>query len=164
MGADMKELLLAFTGSFCAALLFNVKGKRLFWSGISGIAGWMVYIWILSLTGQSILSIFAGAVAVGIISESSARLVKAPSTIFSIPGIFPIVPGIAAYESIQYLAENKLPEAGGKIVETLAGAGAIAFGILLVTALFRLFTKKPQPVGDGSSGQFGQGDGSSGQV
>jgi uncharacterized membrane protein YjjB (DUF3815 family) len=142
MGAGMKELLLAFAGSFCAGLLFNVRGKRLVWTGLSGTSGWMVYILVLSMNGRVILSIFAGAVAVGIFSETAARVVKAPSTIFSIPGIFPIVPGIAAYESIQFLVENKLPEAGGKIVETLSGAGAIAFGILMVTALFRLLSKK----------------------
>jgi uncharacterized membrane protein YjjB (DUF3815 family) len=142
MGVGMKEFLLAFAGSFCAGLLFNVRGKRLVWTGLSGMAGWMVYIWVLSMNGHVILSIFAGAVAVGIFSETAARVVKAPSTIFSIPGIFPIVPGIAAYESMQFLVENKLPEAGGKIVETLSGAGAIAFGILMVTAMFRLLYKK----------------------
>lgn len=138
----MGELALAFAGSFCAGLLFNVRGGKLFWTGLSGMLGWAVYSWLYASTGHSIAAIFAGAVLVGVYSESAARLLKSPSTIFSIPGIFPIVPGIAAYQSIQYLAENKLPQAGATVVETLAGAGAIAFGILLVTAIFRYIPSK----------------------
>jgi uncharacterized membrane protein YjjB (DUF3815 family) len=137
----MQMFLLAFLGSLCAGLVFNVRGRKLFFTGLSGVAGWMVYITLLGLTGHSILAIFAGAIAIGIYSESAARLLKSPSTIFSIPGIFPIVPGIAAYETIQRTVANDMAGAVGKLVETMAGAGAIAFGILLVTAAFRLIRK-----------------------
>lgn len=142
----MQEFLLAFIGSFCAGIVFNIKGRKLLFAGLSGVAGWMVYITLLNLTGHYVLSIFAGAIAVGIYSESAARILKTPSTIFSIPGIFPIVPGIAAYETIQRMAARDVAGAGGKLVETLAGAGSIAFGILLVTAVFRI-ARKPKPAG-----------------
>lgn len=139
----MQAFILAFMGSTCAGLVFNVRGYKLFYAGLSGVAGWMVYIWLLNLSSHSIMSIFAGAIAVGVYSESAARFLKTPSTIFSIPGIFPIVPGIAAYETIQLMTANDLYKAGAKLVETLEGAGAIAFGILLVTAIFR-FASKPK--------------------
>lgn len=132
------EFALAFVGSFCAGFLFNIRGRNLLWAGISGMAGWAVYIFAMAMTGQLFFSAFAGAIAVGVFSEVMARVLKVPATVFSIPGIFPLVPGIAAYEAIQYLLSDKLKEAGGKMVETLAGAGAIAFGIFLVTAFFRM--------------------------
>lgn len=141
---EMLNFLFAFLGSVCAGVIFNVRGYKLFYTGLSGVAGWMVYIWMLDLTGQPVISIFAGAIAVGVYSESAARFLKSPSTIFSIPGIFPIVPGIAAYEMIQYLIGDNLYMAGVKLLETLAGAGSIAFGILLVTAFFRLASKPKQ--------------------
>lgn len=134
----MQEFILAFFGSVCAGSIFNVRGYKLVFTGLSGVAGWMVYIWLMTISDHSVISIFAGAIAVGIYSESAARILKTPSTVFSIPGIFPIVPGIAAYEAIQYMTLNDLNSAGGKLVETLTGACAIAFGILLVTALFRI--------------------------
>jgi len=137
----MQAFILAFLGSFCAGVIFNVRGYKLFYTGISGVIGWIAYVLLLNLTEHSILSIFAGAIAVGIYSESAARLLKTPSTIFSVPGIFPIVPGIAAYETIQLMAANDVNNAGAKLVETLEGAGAIAFGILLVTAIFKLLPK-----------------------
>jgi len=140
----MQNLLLAFLGSFCGGIIFNVRGYKLFYTGLSGVSGWMIYTWLLDFTGHQVISIFAGAIAVGIYSESAARLLKSPSTIFSIPGIFPIVPGIAAYEMIQSLAKDELYTAAVKLVGTLAGAGSIAFGILLVTAFFRIVSKPKQ--------------------
>lgn len=134
----MQAVLLSFFGSASAGILFNVRGKRLIYAGISGTAGYMFYLWALRITGQSIMAIFIGAIAVGIYSEICARVLKTPSTLFSIPGIFPIVPGIAAYETIQYLADNNMTSAGAKLVEALGGSGAIAFGIIIVTAAFRL--------------------------
>lgn len=137
----MQEFILAFLGSLSAGFIFNVRRYKLIFTGLSGVAGWMVYIWAESFTRNSVISIFAGAIAVGLYSESAARFLKTPSTVFSIPGIFPIVPGIAAYETIQYMTSNDLNSAGGKLVETLTGACAIAFGILLVTAVFRIISK-----------------------
>lgn len=136
------EFALAFAGSFCAGYLFNIKVRKLIWAGLSGMTGWMVYILVLAMTGQIFFSVFAGAVAVGVFSEIMARVLKMPATVFSIPGIFPLVPGIAAYETIQFLLSDQLQAAGGKMVETLAAAGAIAFGIFLVTAFFRMGSKK----------------------
>lgn len=138
------DFLLAFTGSFCAGFLFNIRGRNLLWAGLSGMSGWVVYISIITLTGHLFSSVFAGAIAVGVFSEIMARVLKMPATVYSIPGIFPLVPGIAAYETIQFLLSDKLQEAGGKIVETLAGAGAIAFGIFLVTAFFRMDWNKKE--------------------
>lgn len=137
----MLELLLAFTGSLCAGIIFNIKRNNLVWSGASGLLGWLAYIWMNSISESVVLSTFAGAIAVGCFSEIAARIFKAPSTVYSITGIFPIVPGIAAYEAVRYITEGKLQEAALKSVETAACAGSIAFGILLVTSAFRLGTK-----------------------
>lgn len=129
--------LLALLGSFTAGLTFNVRGYKLIFCGISGMAGFLSYFLMLVWTGHSVLSIFIGAAMVGLYSELAARLMKSPSTVFSIPGIFPLVPGITAYEAITLLVDNKLGEGLGKIIETMNGAGAIAFGILIITAIFR---------------------------
>lgn len=137
----METLLLAFLGSLASGLTFNVRGYKLIFTGLSGLAGFLVYRLLFEYTTHPVAAIFIGAVAVGIYSESAARLLKAPSTVFSIPGILPLVPGIAAYETIQFLMDNDLNQAIGKIIDTAIGAGAIAFGILLITAIFR-FTSK----------------------
>lgn len=133
----MLDLLLAFVGSLCAGILFNVKKRNLFLTGLSGLCGWLAFSLVYGLTHEIMLPTFLGAVAVGLFSESMARVTRSPATVFSISGIFPLVPGIAAYNAVQYIVENKLTEAAGKAVETVASAGALAFGIMLITAVFR---------------------------
>lgn len=138
----MHILLMALLGSITSGLIFNVRGYKIVFAGLSGMIGYLSYYLMLNWTGQSVLSIFIGAVTVGFYSEIAARQLRSPSTVFSIPGIFAIVPGITAYEAITLLADNKLNEALGKVIETLNGAGAIAFGILIVTAIFRVRSKR----------------------
>lgn len=134
----MVELILAFFGSLCPAILFNVEKKKFLWIGFSGTSGWLVYSWLLKLTDQVILSTFAGAVAVGIFSEIAARILKSPATVFSVSGIFPLVPGIGAYETVRLIAENNLSEAASKAINTVASAGSIALGIMVVSAAFKV--------------------------
>jgi len=131
----------AFIGSFASSLSFNIKGYKLFFAGFSGLIGFLVYSVVQGIAGYSVFSILIGATAVGLYSESAARILKSPATVFSIPGILPLVPGIAAYEMMQFLMNNELIEAIGKLIETIGGAGAIAFGIMLVTAVFRFMTR-----------------------
>ncbi len=133
--------LLAFIGSFATSLTFNIKGHKLIFAGFSGMIGSVVYSVVMRITGHSNFAILIGAIAVGLYSETAARVLKSPATIFSIPGILPLVPGIAAYEMIRFLVNNELISAIGKLTETVSGAGSIAFGIMIVTAVFRFLTR-----------------------
>lgn len=137
----MIDLILAFFGSMLPAVLYNVDKKSLFWVGLSGAAGWAAYMLVFGATGQVVFSTFAGAVMVGLYSESMARTIKQPATIFSAAGMFPLVPGIGAYNTVQRIVENNLAEAAGTGIETVASAGAIALGIMLVSVTFRMFPK-----------------------
>lgn len=137
----MLEYLLAFLGSFFAAILFNIKRSNLLCAGFSGMVGWVVYSALFYYGGGIIIPTFFGAVAVGFYSEIMARKKRVPATVFSIAGIFPIVPGISAYNAIENIVNNKLAEAGAKAVETMTSAGALAFGIMMMTAVFRLASK-----------------------
>ena len=140
--------LLAFIGSFATSLTFNIKGHKLVFAGFSGLIGYFVYSVVFHITGHSNFAILIGATVVGLYSETAARVLKSPATVFSIPGILPLVPGIAAYEMIRFLVGSEPVSAVGKLTETLGGAGAIAFGIMIVTAVFRSVTgtrsKKPE--------------------
>lgn len=140
----MTEILLAFIGSLCPGILYNVGKRNLFWVGISGMLGWITYSRMYSITGKLVFSTFVGAIIVGLYSEILARIRKAPATVFSIPGIFPLVPGIAVYNTIQYMAVKQLFEAANVGIEAITSAASIAFGMLLISAVFRVFKKKKE--------------------
>ena len=131
------QLVWSFLGSLGAGVVFNVSKKNLLWTGFSGMLGWLFFAAVSQVTPDVVLPSFSGAVAVGLYSEVMARVLKSPATVYTISGIFAIVPGITAYNAIQFLMEDNIQQAAGKAVETIAAAVSIAFGILLVTAVFR---------------------------
>ena len=136
----MKNILMAFIGSFCPAVLFNINKKNLIWAGFSGMSGWIAYSLIKDNTGHIIIATFVGGIAVSLYSEIMARVLKTPAFVFSIPGIFPLVPGIPAYNTVLNFVERKYNIAAGYCLETLGMAGTIAFGVMLVSALFMFYT------------------------
>ncbi|HYE10905.1 MAG TPA: threonine/serine exporter family protein [Patescibacteria group bacterium] len=133
----MKEFVLAFLGSYCPAILFNIERKNLIWAGLCGAIGWAAYRSIYAFTQSEIFGVFIAAIVISALSEIMAKVFKTPSTVFYIPSLFPIVPGISAYNTVLYIIDKKIAEAAYKGLETLGSAGAIAFGILLISTIFR---------------------------
>lgn len=138
----MREFVLAFVGSYGPAILFNIERKNLIWAGLCGATGWAAYKSILTLSGSGIFAVFGAALVISLISEVMAKILKTPSTVFYIPSLFPIVPGISAYQTVLYIIDKKIMEATYKGLETLGSAGAIAFGILLISTIFRYINRK----------------------
>lgn len=137
----MRQVVLAFLGSVFPAILFNIDRKKLIWAGISGALGWAVYMITNNCGGGIILGTFMGSMVVGLYSEIMARIIKAPGMQFSIPGIFPLVPGIMAYNTVIYIVEGNYNRAFENGTQTIIVAGAIAFGIMIASTTYRFFSK-----------------------
>lgn len=127
----IKQIILAFFGSIFPVILFNIDRKKIIWTGFCGAIGWSTYLIVYNFNSSSVISSFVGAFMVGVYSEIMARILKTPATQFSIPGIFPLVPGILAYKTINFLVEKNFTQALSKGMETIAIAGAIGLGIML---------------------------------
>ena len=135
------RIILAFFGSIFPAILFNIDRKKIVWAGLCGAIGGAVYLLIFNISNSPIAASFVGAIAVGVYSESLARIIKTPTFGFLIPGIFPLVPGFTAYTTLRYIVENNLSEAFNKGVQTVAVGGSIGFGIMLSTTIFRFISR-----------------------
>jgi uncharacterized membrane protein YjjB (DUF3815 family) len=137
----LQQTILAFFGSVFPVILFNIDRKKIFWAGLCGAIGWVVYRLTFIHVSSPIIASFFGALAVGIYSESLARILKTPTFEFLIPGIFPLVPGMIAYKTLQYIVENNILGAFSKGTQTLAVGGAIGFGIMLSTTIFKFISR-----------------------
>lgn len=138
----MKQVILAFFGSIFPVILFNIDRKKIIWTGFCGAFGWAAYLAVYNMYIPSItLASFSGAFAVGIYSEIMARLLKTPAIQFSIPGIFPLVPGLKAYLTIQAIVIQNYSDALTIGMQTVAAGGAIAFGIMFSATTARLIVK-----------------------
>lgn len=133
----LKQLILAFFGSVFPVILFNIDRKKILLAGTCGALGWIVYCIVFYFYKSAVASSFAGAFAVGLFSEIMARIVKTPATMFSIPGMFPLVPGFYGYDTVRNMVEGNMTEAMNRGILTIGVGGAIAFGIMISIALVK---------------------------
>jgi uncharacterized membrane protein YjjB (DUF3815 family) len=136
----IKQIILAFFGSVFPVILFNIDRKKIIWAGCCGAIGWLTYIIVFANSNSPVLASFFVAFVVGIYSEFMARRLKTPASMFSIPGIFPLVPGITAYNTVRYIVENNLTQAYAKGMQTIAVGGAIGFGLMLSSTIVRFIS------------------------
>lgn len=137
----MMNLLFAFLASAAITPAFRVPLPAIPWVGLVGMLGWAAY-WVSELAGAPMMmSAFLGALAVGAAAEALARRLKHPATLFVIPGLFPLVPGLMAYGGMLFLAREELTAAAQMLARTLFYAGALAAGLALPPALMRRYYK-----------------------
>ena len=134
-----QDHLLLF-GTVAFGKIFNCPKHCLYKAGFVGAVGFGVYIILLSGFGvSSMLSNFAGTVALSICSELFARWYKEPVPVFSIPGVIPLVPGLPLYRAMNYTMQNGYSMGMHTFVSAALDATAIAMGILLISGLAKVY-------------------------
>lgn len=135
------EILWAAGSTLAFGIIFNLKGKKLFFASVGGALGWAVYI-LFKNTGSSVPASFLfSSIAITIYSEIMARVLKTPVTSTLIASLIPLVPGSGIYFTMSYLVENKLDEAMAKGTETIFITVAITVGIVLVSTFSQIYYK-----------------------
>lgn len=119
--------------SFCVNL--EIPKKHILIVGIVGALGWITYIICDYFNLPNILSYFISALVVAILSMILSKVLNAISTIFLIPGILPIVPGIAMYKMIYFLINNDLKESAYQLLQAILITGGIALAIFITESI-----------------------------
>lgn len=143
------KTVFSFFATVAFGKLFKCPESCLYKAGFVGMVGFGVYIILLSGFGlSSMLSNFAGTVALSICSEIFARWYRQPVPIFSIPGIIPLVPGLPLYRAMNYTMLNAYSLGMHTFVSAALDATAIAMGILLVSGLAKVYKTSKKMVRD----------------
>ncbi|MCL2575460.1 MAG: threonine/serine exporter family protein [Defluviitaleaceae bacterium] len=120
------------------SIIFNVPRKELIFCGLTGIAGWIVLTLITSVMYDGIVAAtFLASITVTTFSRILSSVRKMPSTIYMIPGIIPLVPGLRIYFTMFYAVSGELNEAVQTGITAITIAGVIAVGLLIVLSLPR---------------------------
>ena len=124
------EVFFAGLGTMAFSLIFHVPARYYPRCGLTGAAGWLVFI---ALKGpvSTLTATFAATLAVVLISRFSSVQLRCPVTIFLISGIFPLVPGLGIYQTAYALVEGDLTGAGLTGFETAKLAAAMVLAILV---------------------------------
>ncbi|MDD5934597.1 MAG: threonine/serine exporter family protein [Clostridiales bacterium] len=136
----MVQVLAAFVAVFTIAMVQGVPKKFLFWCGINSAVSWLIYM-ICQDAGMSIaFSTLISTLAVALISHIFARIFKSPVTVFLIPGILPLVPGVNTYRIVYYLIQEDSVKSSYYFNLTLQIAGMIAIGIFIIDTIFKIIS------------------------
>ncbi len=140
------SLLIQTVGAFFAVLALSVTigvpRKYLLYSGITGGAGWFLYLAMMEAGVKEFMSMFIATVLVALASNLFARILKAPVSIYLIPGILPLVPGLGMYRTVYYIINQDNGMAGYYFSNTMQIAGMIALAIFFIDTFFRMVKKK----------------------
>ncbi|GLC28620.1 membrane protein [Clostridium omnivorum] len=141
--------LYAFIATFGFCILFNIRGKNLFYTSLGGGVTWFFYLLADHFSSSNIFALFIASIVAGIYSEIMARVLKSPVTTFSICAIIPLVPGGGMYNTMLQLIQGNVNNSLTTGLATLSSAGAIAVGILLASSFTKLmlfFTKQKKVI------------------
>jgi uncharacterized membrane protein YjjB (DUF3815 family) len=82
------------------------------------------------------------SIVFSIYSEIMARVLKTPVTLLVICAMLPLVPGAGMYYTMYDVVKGDISSSISTGLSTIASAGTLALGIILVTTLTRIITKK----------------------
>ena len=138
----MKEFVIPIIASFVAtlgyALIYNIRGKNLMIASLNGAFSWAVYLICQHFFDSVVFSFFMAGVATALYAELGAYFYRTPVTVYLIPGIIPLVPGLTVYRTVESGLFGELSAFGEGLLSTIKIGGAIALGLIFMSAFIRL--------------------------
>lgn len=137
----IKATISSFFATLGFAILFNIKRDKLFYAGIAGAVGGILYKVCIYYGLGEYISNFIAAIGLSLCSEIFARTCKTPMSIFLVCALIPLVPGGYLFRMIRNIMDGFLIQALQNGVITVSIALVLSIGILLVSTFFQLTNK-----------------------
>ena len=145
------QFIVCFFATLSFAVLFSAPKRQLFFCGLTGAAGWMVYLALINANAGLAVANLAATFTLTLMARIFAAIERQPVTVYLLAGIFPLVPGAGIYYTSYYFIMHEMEAFAAKGAETLIVAGSIVFGIVfgfslphhLFNALAQIRSKKP---------------------
>lgn len=136
------NLLCAFGGTLAFTILFNIDRTFYLYCGLTGMAGWAVYLAVEPHTSATVATL-VGSLVVVFLSRIFSMWKKCPITVFMIAGIFPLIPGSSIYYMAYYFVIGDYIQAALKGIEAIKISFAIVAGIHVIDSIPpKIFKKK----------------------
>ncbi|MGL4484787.1 MAG: threonine/serine exporter family protein [Anaerovoracaceae bacterium] len=134
-------IFLGFIPVLAIAVLFRAPARLLPSIMIVGATSWALFQYMIMINISIVFSAFCSALLVGILGRIFSRVFKDAATLYTIPGIMPLVPGAGMYYTMLYLTRGNFEVAMSKGMTTIFQAGAIALALLLVASVAYAITR-----------------------
>ena len=127
------EILSATVGTLGFAFVFNIRGKKIVFAALGGMLSWVLYLTLGFFLKDETLRYLIVSVTISVYAEILARLLKTPTTVFSIISLIPLIPGGSLYYTMTGAFSGDTLSFMGNGIRTLKLAAALSIGIVLVS-------------------------------
>lgn len=138
MGTEILQLVMALLAALGFGLFFNLRRRLLIPAMVGGVLSWGVYLLGTHLfEGIFVPCLIASAVS-ALYAELLAHHFRAPSSIFFIITVIPLIPGRPLFYTMSSAVQANWADCYAYGMMTLQYAAAIAIGISMVWAIFEV--------------------------
>lgn len=128
----------SFIATLGFGIIFNIKGKKLFFAALGGAISWFFYSLSLEFKLSNISSLFISSLVFSTYCEIFARILKTPVTTLVICALIPLVPGGGMYYTMLEVITGDINKALELGINTIANAGTLALGVIFVSTITKL--------------------------
>lgn len=132
------QLIACFLGCIGFSIMFNIRMPGVLFCALGGVLSWAGYCLILHIFGHDIPAYFISALISAAYSEAMARIRKYPAISYLVIAIIALIPGASIYYTANHLVQKNMEAFASTGTHTIAIAGAIAVGILMVSTIVQL--------------------------
>ena len=134
------ESIACLVGCIGFSILFNIHGKGSVLCALGGVLTWITYRFVAQLGSDDITAYFFATMLAALYSEVMARIRKYPAISYLVISVFPLIPGAGVYYTTSYIVRGDMTNFASQGSHTIAIAGVMAVGILLISTVFRLIS------------------------
>ena len=135
------QIVTAALGALGFGILLRMDRRHLPLAALGGALTQGAYLLMAGFGGDLFFSVLTAAFLANVWAVALAHLRRAPTTVFSITALVPLIPGGGLYETMSALVHADRAAALTYGTRTLLTAGALGAGTLLVAALTELTVK-----------------------
>ena len=133
------QCIFVFISMMGFGIVFAIPKKHIIPCAANAMICWAIYVALKLYTASGVFwANFLPILAVDLIAQILARILKAPVTSFLLGGILPLVPGFMIYRTAHLLILSDR-EASAALSQTLLIAGSIALAIFLMDTLVGMY-------------------------
>lgn len=135
------QCIASIVGCLGFCFLFNIHGPGGLLCVLGGALTWATYCLATHLGGNELICYFFATLVAASYSEIMARIRKYPAISYLVVSIFPLIPGAGIYYATNYLVLGEMSKFAEKGTQTIAIAGVIAVGVLMISTIVRIWTE-----------------------
>ena len=135
------ECLGCMIGAIGFCFLFNIHRLGILFCTLGGIVTWIFHCACLSLGINEMAAVLFASIFAAVYAEIMARRRKCPAIGYLILGLISLIPGASLYYTINHLLKKEMGQFADRGMRTIAIAGLMAAGILLVSTSVRMINE-----------------------